>query len=142
MAIALNVTGYYNSFNATNQHIEKAFSKGSSVAFIDTVTVRKIQLSTQRRIRYGRQRMFASFGGTFGITLTNLTIDFFLKAQVTFNINDFLYRLCFGFVYPGISFTDRKSGTDIDTNSTADDKDVFREILFKTLRRFDVAFFT
>lgn len=122
------------------------FCEGSAVAFIDTATVRKIQLSKHRNIHYGKQRMFASIGGAFGITITNLAIEYFPKADVTcysgvfatFAIFSIIYA---GFVlvlYRGVSFHEVSKDS---VTKDDEDKMVFRKILFKTLRRWDMVFF-
>ena len=55
-----------------------AFSEGSSLAFIDSGTLRRSQLAIKNRtIHYGRQRMFSTVGAIFGIMVSNLSVDFF-----------------------------------------------------------------
>jgi len=47
-------------------NVAVCFAEGSAVGFVDTGTLRRSQLNTERPMRYGRQRMFAAFGAAVG----------------------------------------------------------------------------
>ncbi|XP_066910348.1 major facilitator superfamily domain-containing protein 6-like [Clytia hemisphaerica] len=54
------------------------FAEAGGFPFVDSGTLRRSQLAAiDRPIDYGRQRMFGSLGAAFGITTTNLAVDYF-----------------------------------------------------------------
>ena len=90
------------------------FCEGAGLAFVDTNTVRRIQLASRDRpIEYGRQRMFSAIGAMLGIFITNLSADFFpTNSKVTCYAGIFvvygIYTLLFCIftlvAYHGLSF--------------------------------------
>lgn len=108
-----------------------AFSEGSSVTFVDSGALRRSQLSAGggRPIQYGRQRMFASVGATFGIVVMNLSVDIFPENTkitcytgifVSYGIYTALYGAFTILSYRGLSFREVKEKEDGESgNGTA-----------------------
>ena len=58
------------------------FCEGTGLVFVDTSTLRRVDLASKDRpIEYGRQRMFSGIGAMFGIFITNLSADFFPESS-------------------------------------------------------------
>uniref|UniRef100_A0A7M5V3N2 Major facilitator superfamily associated domain-containing protein n=2 Tax=Clytia hemisphaerica TaxID=252671 RepID=A0A7M5V3N2_9CNID len=99
-----------------------SFAEGSAVGFVDSGTMRRSQLATTRPVAYGRQRMFSSFGGAFGILITNLAIDYFPASNITCYTGIFvvygLFTVCYCIstisLFQGLSFYSKP--TDLDTD--------------------------
>ena len=99
-----------------------SFSEGSSVAFVDSGTLRRSQLAPDNRpIQYGRQRMFASAGAIIGILVSNLSVDFFPANTtitcyagifMTYGIYTVLYGVFTILSYRGLSFREVKEKED------------------------------
>ena len=119
-----------------------AFSEGSSVTFVDSGALRRSQLSMggDRPIQYGRQRMFASLGATFGILVMNLSVDLFPEnTKITCYTGIFVsygfYTILYGsftiFSYRGLSFREAKEKIDGELGkekSDANNKDEAHEL--------------
>ena len=115
-----------------------AFGEGSSIAFIDSGTLRRLQLAKENRpIRYGRQRMFSAMGAIFGILVSNLSDDFFPRTTkiscyagifITYGIYTLLYWVSVILSYRGLSFReeDREAGNDGSTTPLS--KEAFGEM--------------
>eukprot|EP00111_Clytia_hemisphaerica_P004728 TCONS_00013579-protein len=107
-----------------------SFAEGSSIAFIDTGTLRRSQLSTQRKFVYGHQRMFSAIGGAVGIFTANLAVDYFPQAAITcytgiFGVYAFytiFYALFTIILYRGLTFKEVSSnqGSNMENKTTND----------------------
>jgi len=60
-----------------------SYCEGSFIAFVDTVTIRKAQLSLQRKINFGVQRMWSPPGAVAGNIVTNLAIQYFPTGKIS-----------------------------------------------------------
>ena len=113
-----------------------SFCEGSSLAFIDSGTLRRSQLATKSRpIHYGHQRMFSTFGAIIGILFSNLTVDFFPhNEKITCYAGIFLaygmYTVLYGVFtiisYRGLSFREENRKGDPEAgNTSSKDVDLF-----------------
>ena len=92
-----------------------SFSYGS-LAFIDTATIRKSQLSKNRKVEYGMQRTWAAPGAMFGNAFANLIIEHFPFKQVTcgaglfipFGVFTILTMVLLMFLYKDLDFKDNQ----------------------------------
>ena len=91
------------------------FFEGSGTSFIDVATIRKSELSKDRKIDYGRQRFWGSFGAIFGVHVTNLCIEYFPRSNVTCYSGLFLTYILFTILmtisllvlYKGLTFENK-----------------------------------
>ncbi|XP_066930946.1 major facilitator superfamily domain-containing protein 6-A-like [Clytia hemisphaerica] len=142
-------------------NIAIAFAEANSTSFIDTGTLRQSQLSKDRPIVFGRQRMFGSFGSGFGILASNIAVDYFPESNITcytgiFVVYALFSCLCCFFtllLYRGLSFRKEANGEDsVDAEDAPLQETVgkkpedgetkgFNKLLLKTILRHDVLFF-
>ena len=112
-----------------------SFAEGSAVGFVDAGTMRRSQLATKRPLDYGRQRMFSSFGGAFGILVTNLAIDYFPASNITCYTGVFVvyglltvsYCISTMTLFRGLSF--RNKPADHDTENASQKTTEMKELL-------------
>ena len=85
----------------------------SGLEFLDTATVRRIQTSAgERKVNYGQQRVVAPLGGTIGNILTNISIQYFPRSNISCFAGMFVCYTVFSLlslfstllVYRGLSF--------------------------------------
>ena len=123
-----------------------SFFEGSGTAFIDTAIIRRAQLDRQRKIDYGRQRFFGGFGAMGGMTITNLLVEYFPKANVTcynavfvaYFIFSFLFTISVLLLYKGLSFKTENHHSQIKDEMK---KETFRRLFWQNICQFDVLFF-
>ena len=121
------------------------FFESSNMIFIDTATLRRSQLSENRKIEYGKQRFWGAFGSMSGITLTNLIIEYFPRANITcytglyitYVFFTFLVTVSLLFLYKGLSFKTASQDQDNEVKK----KQTFKKTLLKTLLQPDMLFF-
>ena len=127
--------------------IATLFFESSNTIFIDTATLRRSQLSENRKIEYGKQRFWGGFGGMAGITLTNLVIEYFPRANITCYTGLYITYVFFTFLvtvfmlllYKGLSFKTEDQDHD-NKVTTAKNKETFKKIFLKALLQFDIMF--
>ncbi|XP_066913637.1 major facilitator superfamily domain-containing protein 6-like [Clytia hemisphaerica] len=98
-----------------------SFSDKSTITFIETGTVRKIQLTNSANSVYGRQRALTPVGGTFGNIVGNLLIQNFpptshfscftgmFLTYFVFSVGTLVSLLI---LYRGLNFTQTNEGKD------------------------------
>ena len=122
-----------------------AFSEGSSVTFVDSGALRRSQLSMAggRPIQYGRQRMFASVGATFGILVMNLSVDIFPENTkltcytgifVSYGFYTVLYGIFTIISYRGLSFHEVKENKDVELGNGTDARNTKDEDVKKNVK--------
>ncbi|XP_066913636.1 major facilitator superfamily domain-containing protein 6-like [Clytia hemisphaerica] len=116
-----------------------SFTDNSIAAFIDTGTVRKIQLSKGRKVIYGRQRTLSPAGAIIGNISSNLFIQYFPQASISCFTGMFLCYAVFSiatlvsliYLYGDLNFNE-----DLKNNSK-DDNESENEHIFKHAEKDD-----
>ena len=115
---------------------------GTTLTFVDSGVQRKIKAST-KPVDFGRQRLFGSVGYAVGSVVSSAGVRYFPTAGVTCYAGMFciylFFTLCllvnFSYLYKGLNAT----SSDVPTRNTANPK--VRQLLWKTLKSFDIIFF-